>query len=176
MSDDKKEKDKAEEGAEGEEETPKKGSPIMAIASSVGIALLLGGAAAGVVFLSPFGNKQCEAVVADASHGKKKTKNYEDIVFVNMEPLVVSLGPNANSDYLKISISLETTYDHAKTAQHLEPRFRDVLNTYLRAVDEKDLVEPFAMARLRAQMLRRMQTVASSEVVSDVLITDFVLN
>lgn len=177
MSDDKKDQEKAEEEAgEGEEEAPKKASPIMAIVSSLGVALLLGAAAGGIVFMSPFGNKQCEAVeVAGGSH-EKKTKSYEDIVFVNLEPLVVSLGPNANSDYLKISISLETTHDHEKTAHHLEPRFRDVLNTYLRAVDEKDLVEPFAMTRLRAQMLRRMQTVASSEVVSDVLITDFVLN
>ena len=107
---------------------------------------------------------------------EKKTKSFDDIVYVNLEPLIISLGPNANAEYLKITVSLETSKDHAKAAEHLQPHFRDVLNMYLRAVDEKDLVEPFAMTRLRAQMLRRMQTVASSDIVSDILITDFVLN
>lgn len=157
---------------------PKKGgSAIKSILGSVGIAVLLGGVVAGIVFVSPFGGStQCEAVATVADTHEKKTKSFDDIVYVNLEPLIISLGPNANAEYLKITVSLETTKDHAKTAEHLQPHFRDVLNMYLRAVDEKDLVEPFAMTRLRAQMLRRMQTVASSDIVSDILITDFVLN
>ncbi len=156
---------------------PKKGgSALKTILGSVGIAVLLGAVVAGIVFVSPFGGTQCEAVSTVAETHQKKTKSFDDIVYVNLEPLIISLGPNANAEYLKISVSLETTKDHAKTAEHLQPHFRDVLNMYLRAVDEKDLVEPFAMTRLRAQMLRRMQTVASSDIVSDILITDFVLN
>ncbi|MHA7872461.1 MAG: flagellar basal body-associated FliL family protein [Hyphococcus sp.] len=177
MSDDKKKKNESETEDNGDgEAASKKASPVMSIVTNVGVALLMGGAAAGVVFLAPVGGGKCTpAKTADAGH-KKKTKSYDEIVFVNLDPLTVTLGPNANAQYLKISISLETTADHAKAAEHLQPRFRDVLNMYLRAVDEKDLVEPFAMTRLRAQMLRRMQTVASSDIVSDVLITDFVLN
>ena len=163
---------------DGDDDAPKKASPVKAILSSLGIAGLLAAVSAGIIFVSPFGNSggTCEAGDGAATQHEKKTRSYEDAEFVNLETLVVSLGPNAQAQYLKISISIETTMDHVEIIKHLEPRFRDVLNSYLRAVDEKDLVEPFAMTRLRAQMLRRMQTVASPEVVLDVLITDFVLN
>ena len=167
---------------EDDDEAPanKGASPIKAILSSVGVAVLLGAVVGGIIFVSPFGGSgdggQCTAATTVAGGHEKKTISLEDIVYVNLEPLIVTLGPNANAEYLKITVSLETTKDHEKIAAHLQPRFRDVLNMYLRAVDEKDLVEPFAMTRLRAQMLRRMQTVASPEIVSDILITDFVLN
>ena len=56
------------------------------------------------------------------------------------------------------------------------PRIVDVLNTYLRAVEVRDLEEPAAMARLRAQMLRRVQVVTGEGRVRDLLVTEFVLN
>ena len=39
------------------------------------------------------------------------------------------------------------------------PRVVDVLNTFLRAVEPRDLEQPSALAPLRAQMLRRIQVV-----------------
>ena len=58
----------------------------------------------------------------------------------------------------------------------LMPRVLDVLNTYLRAVEVRDLEEPAALARLRAQMLRRIQVVTGEGRVRDLLIAEFVLN
>jgi flagellar FliL protein len=58
----------------------------------------------------------------------------------------------------------------------LMPRILDVLNTYLRAVDVRDLEQPAAIARLRAQMLRRIQVVTGEGRVRDLLITEFILN
>lgn len=159
------------EGDDDEENAP---SALKTLLLSAASALALGAAAAGVAFFAPMGTP-APAPAAEAPPAKQ-TKSYEDIVFVNLEPMVVTLGPTARSKYLKISISIETTKDHVKTIEQLAPRFRDVLNTYLRAVDEKDLVEPYAMTRLRAQMLRRMQIAAPTDAVSDVLITEFVLN
>jgi flagellar FliL protein len=52
----------------------------------------------------------------------------------------------------------------------------DVLNTYLRAVQARDIEDPAALARLRAQMLRRIQVVTGDGQVRDLLITEFVLN
>lgn len=172
--------DKDEAAEEGEEDAQKPPSALKTLLFNAAGAVLLGGVAAGVAFVAPIGGSgggSTSSVAPPADEApKKQTKSYEDIVFVNLEPMVVTLGPKATSKYLKISISIETTKDHVKTVERLAPRFRDVLNTYLRAVDEKDLVEPFAMTRLRAQMLRRIQVAASSDAVSDVLITDFVLN
>ena len=56
------------------------------------------------------------------------------------------------------------------------PRVLDVLNTYLRAVDVRDLEQPSAIPRLRAQMLRRIQVVTGPDRVRDLLITEFILN
>ena len=98
-----------------------------------------------------------------------------DYSYIDLEPLVVSLGPTAKSKYLKISISLETSPDYEEKLKTLTPKFRDVLNTYLRSVNEGDLTDPTAMTRLRAQLLRRVQLIADTDAVTDVLITDFVL-
>ena len=139
-------------------------------------AVLMGAAVAAVIFLYPSKPPQCEPGDAAEAAGKHLTKSFENVVFINLDPLVISLGPNAKAEYLKISVSLETSPNEAVEAEHLKPRFRDVLNAYLRAVDENDLIEPAAMTRLRAQMLRRLQVASSPEIVSDLLITDFVLN
>lgn len=162
------------------EKDAKKPSPVKAILFSLVSALLMGGVAAAVVSFSPSGAhpETCSAVTADVEilDEEPTPRDYHDVVFVNLEPLVVSLGPNANSNYLKISVSLETTKDAAKDMDHLKPKFRDVLNSYLRAVDERDLADPAAMTRIRSQILRRLQLVGTVESVTDVLITDFVLN
>ena len=166
----------SDDGNNGSDEAASKPSAVKTLlAGGVG-AVVLGGAAAGVAFVSPSSGGACAPAVADHAEKEKKKKSYDEIVFVNLDPLVVSLSPDAKAQFLKVSISLETSKTNEKTAQHLQPRFRDALNTYLRAVDESDLVDPIAMTRLRAQMLRRLQVVASADIVTDVLITDFVLN
>ena len=48
--------------------------------------------------------------------------------------------------------------------------------SYLRAIDTASIEDPHAMARLRAQMLRRIQIVVGEGRVRDLLITEFVLN
>jgi len=43
-------------------------------------------------------------------------------------------------------------------------------------VETKDLEDPLALVRLRAQMLRRVQMVTGEGRVRDLLITEFVIN
>lgn len=162
-----------EVSADAEEKKP---SPIKAIIISAVSALAMGGAAAGAAyFLAPADEGCAAGVIAegDASAGGAPAR---DVIFVNLEPLIVTLGPDAKSRYLKISLSLETTSAHEQSLYDLSPRIRDTLNTYLRAVEEDDLVRPSSMARLRAQMLRRLQLAAPGSDISDILITDFVLS
>ncbi|MBT8473300.1 MAG: flagellar basal body-associated FliL family protein [Marinicaulis sp.] len=167
--------DEEDKDVAADEAEPKKSSPIKAIIAGICGAIGLGAVAAITAFVMPTVGQKCSAdVTASASEDAKKSVN-EDIVFVNLKPLVVTLGPNARADFLKISISIETSSKNFDTATKLQPRFRDVINTYLRSVEESDLVEPKGMTRLRSQLLRRLQVTASREVVSDVLITDFVL-
>jgi flagellar protein FliL len=96
--------------------------------------------------------------------------------FVAMAPLVISLGPEARARHLKIALAIEVDPERAAEVEAIRPRIADVLNTFLRAVDAGVLERPRSMARLRAQMLRRVQLVTAPGAVRDVLIEEFVLN
>jgi len=162
-----------EVSADAEEKKP---SPVKAIVFSAVSALAMGGAAAGAAFFLAPGDHECAAGVIAEGDADGVGAPTRDVIFVNLEPLIVTLGPDAKSRYLKISLSLETTSAHEKSLYDLSPRIRDTLNTYLRAVEEDDLVRPSSMTRLRAQMLRRLQLAAPGNAISDILITDFVLS
>jgi flagellar protein FliL len=113
-------------------------------------------------------------------HADDKTEehvaNMPDIAFVPVDPLVISLPPGSGSKHLRFSSQLEVAGPHASEVMVLMPRILDVLNGYLRAVETKDLEDPSALVRLRAQMLRRVQIVTGEGRVRDLLITEFVLN
>lgn len=98
------------------------------------------------------------------------------IAFVPLETMVVSLGPGSGSRYLRFTAQIEAVDTAAKDVATLAPRIMDVLNSYLRAIDPAAIEDPQAMARLRAQMLRRIQIVTGEGRVRDLLITEFVLN
>lgn len=96
--------------------------------------------------------------------------------FVPIGPILVSLGPGARSKHLRFSGQLDVAREHVAEVQAQMPRVTDALNTYLRAVEVRDLEDPAALTRLRAQMLRRAQTVTGGGHVRDLLVTEFVLN
>lgn len=98
------------------------------------------------------------------------------IAFVPLETMIVSLGPDAASQHLRFSAQVEVVDTAAADVTLLAPRILDVLNSYLRAIDTTSIEDPQAMARLRAQMLRRIQIVTGEGRVRDLLITEFVLN
>lgn len=162
-----------EVSADAEEKKP---SRVKALVLGAASTIALGGAATGAAFfLAPAAQQCAPGIVADAEAGGVAALA-PDVIFVNLEPLVISLGPDAKSKYLKISLSLESTEAHEKDLYQLSPRIRDTLNTYLRAVAAEDLVRPSSMTRLRAQMLRRLQLAAPSGNITDILITEFVLS
>ncbi len=99
-----------------------------------------------------------------------------DVVFVPVEPLVVSLGPEARSRHLRFAAQLEVDRALQSDVATLMPRIVDVLNGYLRAVEVREFEDPGALVRLRAQMLRRVQIVTGEGRVRDLLVTEFVLN
>lgn len=96
--------------------------------------------------------------------------------FVPLDEMVISLGPRAQASHLKLSVQLEIDPIFQEEITNDMPRILDVLNTYLRAVEEADIESPAAMARIRAHMLRRVQIVTGEGRVKDLLITEFVLN
>lgn len=100
----------------------------------------------------------------------------EEVDFIAMEPIIVSLPPGASARHLRFLGQLEVLPAQSAEVAQLMPRITDVLNTYLRAVDVKDIEDPASIQRLRAQMLRRIQVVVGEGRVADLLITEFILN
>jgi flagellar protein FliL len=114
-------------------------------------------------------------VAHGGGHGEAAASLPADTAFVPLDPIAISLAPGANARLLRFSGQLEVAPDSAAEVAGLMPRVVDVLNTYLRAVEVRDLEEPAALVRLRAQMLRRVQVVTGEGRVRDLLITEFVL-
>lgn len=99
-----------------------------------------------------------------------------DIAYVPIESLVVSLGDGMSGKHLRFRAELEVAPKHQTEIEKLMPRIVDVLNSYLRAIEVKDLTDKAALIRLRAQMLRRLQVVTGSGRINDLLIMEFVMN
>ena len=152
------------------EGTGKKRSRLPAILGAVvAIALAAGGFFAtytGLVFGSG----------GDHAEAEPGTVPLPDIAFVPIEPVIVSLGPAAQSQHLRFRAELEVQAGYSAEVTLLLPRILDVLNGYLRAVEVSQLEDPAALVRIRAHLLRRVQIVTGEGRVRDLLVTEFVLN
>ncbi|MDU8910787.1 flagellar basal body-associated protein FliL [Aestuariicoccus sp. MJ-SS9] len=99
-----------------------------------------------------------------------------DVRFVPIPALVISLPPSAGAEFLRFRAELEVPRQYASEVESIVPRVVDVLNSYLRAIEPGDVVQPGALIRLRGQMLRRVQLVTGEGRVNNLLVMEFVLN
>ncbi|MFK7945373.1 MAG: flagellar basal body-associated protein FliL [Paracoccaceae bacterium] len=180
--------EQANAGAE-DEKPPKKKSKAM-LFGLIGAILLGGGTFYGVfsgLVPLPFGESaSAESDQVDSQGHALDSGKGDDLetehramtpaAYIALDPLVISLGPDARSRHLKMVVSVEVLVESESEVSAVKPRILDVLNTFLRAVDERDFETPRAMLRLRAQMLRRVQLVTPQNSVRDLLIQEFVLN
>lgn len=158
------------ETSEADEVEPKKKSKIQLLVGIAGMVLLGAGGFYAVysgLILAPSGSHE------DA---EPKDESIEDVAFVPVDSLVVSLGPDAGGKFLHFSSQIEVDKAAAEAVTALLPRVVDVLNEYLRAVATSELEDPASLIRLRAQMLRRVRMVAGKDHVRDLLISEFVIN
>jgi flagellar FliL protein len=110
------------------------------------------------------------------AHAPATIEALPEIAFVPIEPMVVSLASEPGGRYLHFTAQVEVAKENEAEMIHILPRVQDVLNGYLRALEVRDLEDPTALVRLRAQMLRRVQMVSGMGRVRDLLITEFVIN
>jgi flagellar protein FliL len=153
-----------------EEEAPKKRSKKPLLIGLV-LALLLGGGG----FYATYSGMILGGGEEHAEEGHAPGP-LQGIAFVPLETMVVSLGADSGSEHLRFTAQLEVVDTASADVTTLIPRILDVLNSYLRAIDTASIEDPQSMARLRAQMLRRIQVVTGEGRVRDLLITEFVLN
>ena len=170
--------DQAEAGAN----KPKKGKSRGLLIGLMG-ALALGGGSFFAVYsgMVPLGgDAPADGMEAAVEHGPGggpvDYAMLEPPSYVVLDPLVIALSPGSRARHLRVSLQLDVVADAQEAVAAVAPRVMDVLNTFLRAVDEREFENPRAMSRLRAQMLRRIQLVAPEGSVRDVLIQEFLLN
>lgn len=108
--------------------------------------------------------------------GISPTSAAGSVSFIELPPLVVSMGPSSSMHHLRFQASLEVVPSAVADVQSLQPRVIDVLNNYLRALAPSDIEAPGALIKIRSQMLRRIQLVTGENHVRDLLIMEFVLN
>ncbi|WP_146584600.1 flagellar basal body-associated FliL family protein [Puniceibacterium confluentis] len=147
----------------------------------IGLLLALVGGGGGFFAVSTgllFGtDKHAEEADRQVEGGEDvPAKLLPDIAFVSLPQLVVSLGPGSESRHLIFRADLEVPRDKVADVEAILPRMVDVLNSYLRALEPRDIEELSSLVKLRAQMLRRVQLVAGQERVRDLLVMEFVLN
>ncbi|ARE40415.1 flagellar basal body-associated protein FliL [Rhodovulum sp. P5] len=174
----------ATEMEEAEEPAKKSKMPLII---GVVLALVLGGGAFFAIYSGMIlggGHEETgEEMAHDDGHGNAGghgdghgESKLLDVEFVELEKLIISLGPNAHSKHLQFRAQLEVPPEYRGDVERVTPRILDVLNSYLRAVDVAELERPTALITLRGQMLRRVQLVTGPERVRDLLVTEFVLN
>ncbi len=150
------------------ERAPKKGKGLL-----IGIILMVALGAAG--FYAAWSGMLPLPGGGGESKQAAHAEDLPEISFVPIDELVISLSPRARARHLLFGAEMEVEPGREDDVRKLMPRILDVLNTYLRAVEERDLEEPGSMPRLRAQMLRRIQIVTGPDMVRDLLITRFLL-
>ncbi len=146
----------------------------------IGLILALAGAGGGFYAAQSgllFGNKE-EKVTDNGNDGYagEESSPLPEVAFVPVEQIIISLGRNAANEHLLFKSQIEVDKGNEEQVTALMPRIVDVMNSYLRAVDVRVLEDPKALIKLRAQLLRRIRTVAGEDRVRDLLIMEFVLN
>lgn len=160
------------EDVESTEAAPKKSSKMPLIIGLV-LAILGGG---GGFYATWSGMILGDAKHAAADPAKATVEGLPDIAFVPVDPLTVALNDRPEKVHLHFRAQLEVPAAYKADVELLLPRVMDVLNGYLRALQTADIENPSALARLRAQMLRRVQIVTGQGRVNDLLIMEFVIN
>lgn len=146
---------------------------LVPVIVGIALALVLGG---GGFYAAYSGLLESGGESRDSAEGADQAAPMGDIAFVAVDPMVISLGREGGNRHLRFRAQLEVPQGHKAAVERLLPRVTDVFNSYLRAVGLAELEEPSRLARLRAQMLRRVQMVVGAERINDLLIMEFVLN
>lgn len=166
-----------------DEPEKKKGGKLPLI---LGVFLALAGGGGGYFAMTSgmFGGKapadstagETQADSHDAAASQHTAPSTNDVSFVPMDPLVVTLAPGSGHDHLRFVIQLEVVSKHKSDVEHQIPRLTDAMNTYLRAVKPADFERHDTLTRIRSHLLTRFDVVLGSEMIRDVLIMEFVLS
>lgn len=159
-----------------EPETPDEDAPAKKSKLPMILGLVLGLLGAGGGFFAAWSGMILGGESTKAEASEKEVDPKDEVAFVPVDPLTISLGSSSSVKHLRFRADLEVPAIYKADVKKVMPRVVDVLNSYLRALEPADLEQNAALPRLRAQMLRRVQVVLGPDRVNDLLVMEFVLN
>lgn len=156
----------------GEMPTKKKSAKLPLLIGIV-LAILGGGGGFMAVKLGLLGGKPAggEATAIEAPD----VPVLRPAAFVPLDPVVVNLTNQPGRVLLRFAAQLEVAPQYQAEVEAIRPRITDLVNGYLRALELRDVEDPTALVRIRAQLLRRIQVVTGRDRVQNLLIIEFVL-
>ncbi|MEM5518867.1 flagellar basal body-associated FliL family protein [Henriciella sp. AS95] len=98
-----------------------------------------------------------------------------DQEYVELEELLVTIGNEPATRFVKINTSIVTPKGNGDTIRKAEPMLADAFITYLRSVELSDFETAGFYPRMREQLGRRAELVLGGDVSKGVLITEFLL-
>ncbi len=98
-----------------------------------------------------------------------------DHVYVDLKEVLITIGSEPATRYLKMNISIITGRDGATKVKAAEPMLIDAFNNYLRSIELADVEDPGFYPHMREQLARRAELVLGGTVSNGVLITEFLL-
>lgn len=161
----------AETEDEEEQAPPKGGSKTMII--GVLLAAIFGGGSfyatySGLLLADdPEASEKKEVIANDAEGGMS---------YVEMEPILVSLGTGNQRSFLKFRAQLEVRDPYVDEVRESLPKIVDILVSYLRAVRPEDIEDPAALPVIRSHMFHRISLITGLDRVNDLLIMEYIIN
>ena len=161
--------------AEVDDQVPEERSKLPVI---VAVLTSLLGAAGGYFAVNAgiFGAPEESTSQVKPQNRTAPTSEVQDLVFVQLDPIIISFSRGNERRLLRFVGSLEVVPSSVGEVEILKPRIVDILNGYLRALEIEDLEEPAALYKIRSQLLHRVRIVAGEDRINDLLVVEFVLN
>ena len=99
----------------------------------------------------------------------------EDQTYVELEELLITVGSEPATRYLKLSLTIATFEGEESKVRKSQPLLIDAFNGYLRSVELTQLEDPTFYPYMREQLSRRAELILGATVADGGLITDFLL-
>ena len=168
---------KAEKKAEAEGEEPAKGGGG-GLMSSLPVAVIAAAAWFGMVWFAatpqPVQYLECEPE-EEEEHIDPEELAARAASYVSLEPITVSLGPDAGASHLRITIALGRPPESPELTDVQFLRLRDRFIERLRLTDVSLITDPAALPALKATLLEQAHSTLGEDAVYSILVTDFLL-
>jgi flagellar FliL protein len=126
-------------------------------------------------FLSPAEKKPVEAACVAEEPVQASAPKRMDQSFVQMEEILITIGSEPATRYLKMEIAVVTDKSHVDDVKKDVPILMDAFVNYLRSVEITDFENPAYFGQMREQLSRRSELVLGASVSEGILVTSFLL-